>query len=57
MLKKREMKIKMTAREQNPPVLVLYSAYPLYLSRVVWEKRSNDLRMAPKEVWAGILQI
>ena len=45
MLKKSVIKMMMTATEMNPPVAVLYYAYPLYLTREGWRKRSGFLRI------------
>lgn len=44
MLAKRTMKMTMTATEMIPPLVEVYSAYPLYLSNLLLGKRSKDLK-------------
>ena len=44
MLAKRMMKTTRMMIESTPPVMVVYSGYPLYLRKVVLGKRSKNLR-------------
>ena len=43
-LEKRMMKMAKTATEMTPPVVEVYSVYPLYLINLLEGKRSTDLK-------------